>query len=101
MQSIVDSQFDAEVLKSKGLVLVDFWAEWCGPCRIQSRILEESADALKGAKICKCNVDENEDLAGQFGVQAIPTLLVFQNGEIKDRATGVRKEAELKRMLGL
>ena len=90
-----------EVLDSGKPVMVDFWAEWCGPCRIQSRILEESADALKGAKICKCNVDENEDLAGQFDVQAIPTLLVFRNGEVVDRATGVRKENELKRMLGL
>ena len=76
-------------------------ASWCGPCRMQTRILEESAEALKGAKICKCNVDENPDLAAEFGVQAIPTLLVFRGGEVVDRATGVRNEAELKRMLGL
>ena len=101
MTAVTKENFEREVLKAEGPVLLDFWAEWCGPCRIQSRILEESAEALSGAKICKCNVDENEDLAGQFGVQAIPTLLVFRNGEVVDRATGVRKEAELKRMLGL
>ena len=59
---------DSWVFKGKQNVVIDFSAEWCGPCRIQSRILEESAEALKGAKICKCNVDENEDLAGQFDV---------------------------------
>ena len=90
-----------ESINSGKPAVIDFWAEWCGPCRIQSRILEESAEALKGAKICKCNVDENAELAGQFGVQAIPTLLVFRNGEVVDRATGVRNAAELKRMLGL
>ena len=101
MTAITKANFESEVLKAEGPVLLDFWAEWCGPCRIQSRILEESAEALSGAKICKCNVDENAELAGQFDVQAIPTLLVFRNGEVVDRATGVRKEAELKRMLGL
>ncbi len=101
MIAITKDNFESEVLKATGPVLLDFWAEWCGPCKIQSRILDESAEALKGAKICKCNVDENSELAAEFDVQAIPTLLVFENGEIKDRATGVRKESELKRMLGL
>lgn len=99
MIEITKATFDSEVKKAEGSVLVDFWAPWCGPCRMQTRILESAS--LDGAKICKCNVDENPDLAEEFGVQAIPTLIAFRGGEVIDRATGVRDEAALKRMLGL
>ena len=101
MIEITKATFEEEVLKAKEPVLLDFWAPWCGPCKMQTRILEASAEALKGAKICKCNVDDNPDLAGDFDVQSIPTLVVFKNGEVVDRAVGVRDEAALKRMLGL
>ncbi len=96
---ISSDAFESEVLKAEGPVLVDFWAEWCGPCRMQSRILEETA--LPGVTVFKCNVDENPDLAERFGVQSIPTLIVFRNGEIADKAIGVRSAAELRRMLSL
>ena len=101
MIEITKATFEEEVLKAKEPVLLDFWAPWCGPCKMQTRILENSAEALSGAKICKCNVDDNPDLAGDFDVQAIPTLIVFRDGKVVDRATGVRDEAALKRMLGL
>ena len=101
MTEITKNNFEAEVKNAAEPVLLDFWASWCGPCRMQSRILEESQEMLKGAKICKCNVDENPELAAQFSVQSIPTLIVFRNGQPADRAVGVRNAAELKRMLGL
>lgn len=98
---INSDNFKKEVLESDKPVLLDFWASWCGPCQIQGRILEEKEAALEGAKICKCNVDENPELAEEFGVQTIPTLIVFKNGDAVTRVSGVTQEAGLKRMLNL
>ncbi len=98
---INSENFKSEVLDSDKPVLLDFWASWCGPCQIQGRILEEKEAVLEGAKICKCNVDENPELAEEFGVQTIPTLIVFKNGEAVTRVSGVTQEAGLKRMLNL
>lgn len=85
-----DSNFQNEVLNSDKPVLVDFWAEWCGPCRIVGPTVEELAKDFEGrAVVGKVNVDENSSVAAQFGIRNIPTLLIFKNGQIVDKQVGV------------
>lgn len=84
-----DSNFESEVLKSDKPVLVDFWAEWCGPCRMIAPMIEELANDYDGkAVIAKLNVDENPNVSMKFGIRSIPTLLVFKNGEVVDQVVG-------------
>ncbi len=87
--TVSDASFESDVLKSDKPVLVDFWAPWCGPCRMIAPIVEELANDYDGkAKIAKVNVDENPQISMQFGIRSIPTLLIFKNGQVVDQIVG-------------
>lgn len=93
-----DANFQSEVSDFKGLVLVDMWAEWCGPCRIQGPIIDQLAQKYAGdanIKIGKLNVDENQETAMKFNVMSIPTMLFIKNGEIADTFVGLRAEKDI------
>lgn len=91
-----EASFEAEVLRSKEPVLVDFYADWCGPCRALAPIIEELAAELKGRlKVTKLNVDENESLSVKYGVQSIPTLIMFRNGDEVERIVGFLSKSQL------
>ena len=87
--------FDEEVIGFEGRVLVDFWAEWCGPCMMLSPIVEEVSDELDDVKFCKVNCDEARDLALEYGIMTIPNLLLFENGELKNQSIGYIEKDEL------
>ena len=91
-----EDSFDKEVLKSKTPVLVDFWAEWCGPCKMIAPIIDEIADEMKSKlKVVKVNVDEAQELAMKYGIMSIPTLLIFKNGEAVDHLVGALPKQQL------
>jgi thioredoxin 1 len=90
------SNFDAEVVKSDKPVLVDFWAPWCGPCKMIGPIIEELATEFEGkAKVGKVNVDDNQDLAGSFGIRGIPTVMLFKDGQVLNQFVGLKSKEEL------
>ena len=97
--NINNNNFQDEVMHSEKLVLLDFWASWCGPCRMVSPIVDEIAAERSDIKVCKINVDEQPELAAQFGVMSIPTLVVIKNGKVVNQAVGARPKAQILAML--
>lgn len=97
---LTKESFDVEVLQSDLPVLVDFWAPWCGPCRMLAPAVEQIAEEYAGkAKVCKVNVDDEPELAGRFGITSIPTVLVFKNGQLAEQVVGLRPKTELEELL--
>ena len=97
---ITKENFETEVLKSDKPVLLDFWAPWCGPCRMLSPIVDEISEERDDIKVGKINVDEQEELSAQFGVMSIPMLVVMENGEITNTSVGYKPKKDVLKIIG-
>ena len=97
--TVTKENFQSEVLESDKTVLIDFWAEWCGPCRMLSPVVDEIANEQTDVKVCKVNVDNEPELATQFGVMSIPTLVVIKDGEVVNQSVGVQPKESILVML--
>ena len=97
--AITSANFENEIIKSSKPVLVDFWASWCGPCRMLSPIVDEIAKEQNDVKVCKVNVDENQDLAAMFQVMSIPTLVLIKDGKIVNKSIGYKPKQAILQML--
>lgn len=99
---VTDGNFNREVIKSDKKVIVDFWAEWCGPCRMVAPVVEDIAKEYSNeVKVAKLNVDENQSTASRYGIMSIPTMLVFENGKVQDKLVGYMPKDKLARKVGL
>ena len=97
---ITKDNFQSEVLDYSGTVLIDFWADWCGPCRMLSPVIDEVAAENPAIKVGKVNVDAEQELAAQFGIMSIPTLLVFKNGQKTGESVGLIPKEQVERLIG-
>lgn len=97
--TITNANYEEEVVRSEKTVLLDFWASWCGPCRMVSPVIDKIADERPDIKVGKVNVDEQGELAAKFGVVSIPTLVVLKNGEVVNRSVGARPKEQILDML--
>jgi thioredoxin 1 len=94
--NVSDASFEQDVLQSEGPVLVDYWAEWCGPCKMIAPVLDEIAQTYQGKlKVCKLNIDENQETPPKFGVRGIPTLMLFKNGNVEATKVGALSKSQL------
>ena len=97
--NVTKENFDKEVMQAEGSVLIDFWAAWCGPCRMIAPAVEKIAEEHPEVKVCKINIDDEQELAIRHGVMSIPTLMVVKNGEIVNTAIGLRPKEEIEALL--
>ena len=100
LNKVNSANFDAQVLQNVKPVLVDFYADWCGPCKMLAPLVEEISNENEGVEVVKLNVDDAPELAARYGVMSIPTLIVFKNGEVSGRTVGVQSKANILKLIG-
>ncbi len=99
--NITKENFETEVINSKTPVLIDFWATWCGPCKMIAPVIEEIAEEVEDVKVCKIDVDASPELAAAFGIQSIPTLVLMKNGEVVNKTVGFQSKNSILEFIGI